>query len=72
MLTMFRSAAEDPYVEKTLTAHPSYIMSFGSLMPSVPTADSSDISDAVIYLASDMSRVVTGTRLTVDMGATKV
>jgi SDR family mycofactocin-dependent oxidoreductase len=64
--------AEDPYIEKTLTAHPSYIMSFGSVMPSIPTADSNDISDAVIYLASDMSRAVTGTQLTVDMGATKV
>jgi SDR family mycofactocin-dependent oxidoreductase len=64
--------AEDPYIEKTLTAHPSYLMSFGSVLPSVPTAESDDISDAVIYLASDMSRAVTGTQLTVDMGATKV
>jgi enoyl-[acyl-carrier-protein] reductase (NADH) len=31
-----------------------------------------DISDAVIYLASDLSRAVTATQLTVDMGATKV
>lgn len=64
--------AEDPYIEKTLTAHPSYIMSFGSVLPSVPIADSNDISDAVVYLASDLSRAVTGTQLTVDMGATKV
>jgi SDR family mycofactocin-dependent oxidoreductase len=64
--------AEDPYIEKILTAHPSYIMSFGSVLPALPTADSEDISDAVIYLASDLSRAVTGTQLTVDMGATKV
>jgi len=64
--------AEDPYIEKTLTAHPSYLMSFGSVLPALPTADSNDISDAVIYLASDLSRAVTGTQLTVDMGATKV
>jgi SDR family mycofactocin-dependent oxidoreductase len=64
--------AEDPYIEKTLTAHPSYIMSFGSVLPALPTAQSDDISDAVIYLASDLSRAVTGTQLTVDMGATKV
>ena len=64
--------SEDPYIEKTLTAHPSYIMSFGCVMPSLPIADPNDISDAVIYLASDMSRAVTGTQLTVDMGATKV
>src|SRR5262249_30312239 len=64
--------AEDPDVEKTLTAHPNYVMSFGSVLPGLPTADSNDISDAVIYLASDLSRAVTGTQLTVDMGATKV
>lgn len=62
----------DPHVEKTLTAHPNYLMSFGSILPSLPVADLDDISDAVIYLASDMSRAVTGTQLTVDMGATKV
>lgn len=64
--------AEDPFIEKTLSAHPSYIMSFGSVLPALPTAKSDDISDAVIYLASDLSRAVTGTQLTVDMGATKV
>jgi enoyl-[acyl-carrier-protein] reductase (NADH) len=30
------------------------------------------ISDAVIYLASDLSRAVTATQLTVDICATKV
>ncbi|MGZ8747517.1 MAG: SDR family oxidoreductase, partial [Mycobacterium sp.] len=40
--------------------------------PAVPSAESDDISDAVVYLASDLSRAVTGTQLTVDMGATKV
>jgi SDR family mycofactocin-dependent oxidoreductase len=64
--------ADDPFIETTLTAHPSYIMSFGAVLPSLPTADADDISDAVVYLASDLSRAVTGTQLTVDMGATKV
>jgi SDR family mycofactocin-dependent oxidoreductase len=64
--------AEDPMVEKTLTAHPSYVMSFGSVLPSLPLAEPGDVSDAVVYLASDLSRAVTGTQLTVDMGATKV
>jgi SDR family mycofactocin-dependent oxidoreductase len=63
--------AEDPNVEKTLTAHPNYVMSFGSVLPLMP-AHVDDISDAVIYLASDLSRAVTATQLTVDMGATKV
>jgi len=64
--------AEDPFIETMLTAHPGYLMSFGSVLPSLPTAELDDISDAVIYLASDLSRAVTGTQLTVDMGATKV
>jgi SDR family mycofactocin-dependent oxidoreductase len=64
--------AEDPHIEKVLSAHPNYLMSFGSVLPAVPSAESDDISDAVVYLASDLSRAVTGTQLTVDMGATKV
>jgi SDR family mycofactocin-dependent oxidoreductase len=64
--------AEDPHIETTLTAHPNYLMSFGSVLPALATAELEDISDAVVYLASDLSRAVTGTQLTVDMGATKV
>jgi SDR family mycofactocin-dependent oxidoreductase len=63
---------EDPYIEQTLTKHPSYVMSFGAVLPHLPTAQPDDISDAVVWLASDHSRAVTGTQLTVDMGATKV
>ena len=37
-----------------------------------PLAEPGDISDAVVWLASDLSRTVTGTQLTLDMGATKV
>jgi len=55
-----------------LTKHPTYVMSFGSAMPQIPLADPEDISDAVVWLASDLSRTVTGTQLTLDMGATKI
>ena len=55
-----------------LTAHPNYLMSFGCVLPTPFPAHVDDISDAVIYLASDLSRAVTATQLTVDMGATKV
>jgi enoyl-[acyl-carrier-protein] reductase (NADH) len=55
-----------------LTAHPNYLMSFGTVLPTPFPAHVDDISDAVIYLASDLSRAVTATQLTVDMGATKV
>jgi SDR family mycofactocin-dependent oxidoreductase len=64
--------AEDPMTAKMLTEHPSYIASFGSALPHIPLADPNDISDAVVWLASDLSRTVTGTQLTLDMGATKV
>jgi SDR family mycofactocin-dependent oxidoreductase len=63
---------EDPYTATLLTEHPNYIASFGSALPSIPMADPGDISDAVLWLASDLSRTVTGAQLTVDMGATKI
>lgn len=63
---------EDPYTLTLLTEHPSYAASFGSALPSIVLADPDDMSDAVIWLASDMSRTVTGTQLTLDMGATKI
>lgn len=62
----------DPIMAKLLAEHPGYGMSFGSVLPAVPVADANDISDGVVYLASDLSRAVTGTQLTIDMGATKV
>lgn len=63
---------EDPYTATMLTEHPNYLVSFGSALPSVVMAEPDDISDAVVWLASDLSRTVTGTQLTLDMGATKV
>ena len=65
-------ALEDANMEKIFTAHPNYGMSFASALPTVVLAEPDDISDGVVYLASDLSRAVTGTQLTIDMGATKV
>ncbi len=64
--------AEDPMTEKILTAHPNYLMSFGSVLPAIPLADCNDISDAIVWLASDLSRTVSGAQVPLDMGATKV
>ena len=64
--------AEDPMTATMLTEHPSYVMSFGSALPAIALAEPDDVSDAVVWLASDLSRTVTGTQLTLDMGATKV
>lgn len=65
-------AAEDANMAKLFTDHPHYGMSFASALPGLPLAEPNDISDGVVYLASDLSRAVTGTQLTIDMGATKV
>ncbi|MGV0793248.1 mycofactocin-coupled SDR family oxidoreductase [Mycolicibacterium sp. XJ1819] len=64
--------AEDPMTATMLSEHPSYLASFGSMLPDLVLAEPGDISDAVVWLASDLSRTVTGTQLTLDMGATKV
>ncbi|MFI7670701.1 mycofactocin-coupled SDR family oxidoreductase [Nocardia sp. NPDC049526] len=63
---------EDPTVATILSEHPNFLASFASLLPGLPIAESDDISDGVVWLASDLSRAVTGTQLTLDMGATKV
>jgi enoyl-[acyl-carrier-protein] reductase (NADH) len=41
-------------------------------LPTVPIAEPDYISDGVVWLASDLSRAVTATQLTIDMGATKI
>jgi hypothetical protein len=64
--------AEDPMTEKMLTEHPNYIASFGSALPGVPLAECDDISDGIVWLASDLSRTVTGAQVPMDMGATKI
>jgi SDR family mycofactocin-dependent oxidoreductase len=62
----------DRQTAKLVEAHPHYALSFGSALGGISMAQPDDISDAVIWLASEMSRMVTGTQLTVDMAATKI
>jgi NAD(P)-dependent dehydrogenase (short-subunit alcohol dehydrogenase family) len=64
--------AHDPAVMELLGEHPAYVTSYGSILPEPKLADPSDISDAVVWLASDASRAVTGIQVPVDMGATTV
>jgi SDR family mycofactocin-dependent oxidoreductase len=64
--------AEDPMTEKMLTEHPNFIASFGSALPGVPLAECNDISNGIVWLASDLSRTVTGAQIPLDMGATKI
>lgn len=63
---------QDPSTEAMLAAHPQYLSSFGAALPHLPVAESADITEGVLWLASEASRAVTGTQLTLDMGATKV
>jgi SDR family mycofactocin-dependent oxidoreductase len=64
--------AHDPAVAALLDEHPTYRASYGSVLAEPQIADPGDISDAVVWLASDASRAVTGIQLPVDMGATTV
>ncbi|KAA0018382.1 mycofactocin-coupled SDR family oxidoreductase [Antrihabitans cavernicola] len=52
--------------------HPRYLASFGSILTDSPIAAEDDITEAILYLAGDGARMVTGTQLSIDMGATKV
>ncbi|PXX01667.1 mycofactocin-coupled SDR family oxidoreductase [Mycolicibacterium moriokaense] len=63
---------QDNRMHETLDAHPHYRMSFCSVLSGFTLAEPSDISDAVVWLASDLSRTVTGAQLPLDMGATTV
>lgn len=51
---------------------PRYIASFASILSDNPLAKCDDITESVLYLASKRARLVTGSALSVDMGATKV
>ncbi|KRD05737.1 NAD-dependent oxidoreductase [Mycobacterium sp. Root265] len=63
---------EDPSTAAMLDAHPNFLASFAAALPALPVAETDDISDAVVWLAGSASRAVTGTQLTLDMGATKI
>jgi NAD(P)-dependent dehydrogenase (short-subunit alcohol dehydrogenase family) len=64
--------AQDPEVGEILAANPTYAGSFGSILPTPALAEPEDVANAVVWLASDAARCVTGIQLPVDMGATSV
>ncbi|MGH9258804.1 MAG: mycofactocin-coupled SDR family oxidoreductase [Acidimicrobiales bacterium] len=64
--------AHDPEVATILADNPTYAGSFGSVLPAPTLAEPADVAHAVVWLASDAARCVTGIQLPVDMGATKV
>ena len=60
---MFAPGAAEPTLESALEMFESV-----NLLPT-PWVDSLDVSNAVLYLASDEARFVTGTELKIDAGA---
>jgi SDR family mycofactocin-dependent oxidoreductase len=52
-----------------LESNPHYLASYGSILTESGIASPDDIANAVVFLASDASRFITGTQLRVDMGA---
>lgn len=62
----------DPGAVAMLGKHPHYLSSFGTILTDSPLAEPDDISDAVLWLAGDGSRTVTGSQVALDMGNTKV
>lgn len=61
--------AHDHTLGAILKSNREYLVSFGQVLPEPKLADPDEISNAVLYLASDASRCVTGIQLPVDMGA---
>jgi SDR family mycofactocin-dependent oxidoreductase len=61
----------DDTIYTLMAQHPDYAKSFGSVLP-IQLATPDEIADAVLFLAGDESRCVTGVQLPVDMGATTV
>ena len=62
----------DPNAMEVLRTHPRYIASFGSILTDTPLAEPDDVTNAVLFLAGDSGRTITGTHLSVDMGASAV
>ena len=61
-----------PIAQKLFDENPQYLDSFKQLLHKPSIAQPRDISEAVLFLASDASRLITGVALPVDAGATKV
>lgn len=61
-----------PKAMKMFEENPSFMNSFGQLLHEPSIATPLDISEAVLFLVSPASRLITGVQLPVDAGATKV
>jgi SDR family mycofactocin-dependent oxidoreductase len=63
---------EHERLEQLIASNPTFAGSYGAILPSPSPALPADIAEAVLWLASEESRIVTGAQIPLDMGATKV
>jgi len=63
--------AEDPDALEVFITMPQFLPHFTPIL-GMGMATTDDISDSVMFLASDASRTITASTFTVDMGAIKV
>jgi SDR family mycofactocin-dependent oxidoreductase len=64
--------AMGPDAERIFAENPSYPAAMGQYWFEPHISSPEDIANAVLFLASDDARTITGTQLTVDHGATKI
>ena len=62
----------DATIMDLFAKHPTYAASFAAILAEPQIASARDIADAVLWLASDESRIITAAQIPLDMGATKV
>jgi NAD(P)-dependent dehydrogenase (short-subunit alcohol dehydrogenase family) len=63
---------DDHTVFDLFARHPSYAASFAAILAEPRVATAEQIAEAVLWLASDESSIITGAQIPLDMGATKV
>lgn len=62
----------DLSVLKLFEKHPSWGPNFAPILTEKPIADPDDTSDAVLFLASDRAKTITGSQMALDQGNSKV
>ncbi len=62
----------DVAVLKLFEKYPSWGPNFVPILTEKPIADPDDISDSVLFLASDRAKTITGSQMALDQGNSKV
>ncbi|MFZ2528838.1 MAG: mycofactocin-coupled SDR family oxidoreductase [Rhodococcus sp. (in: high G+C Gram-positive bacteria)] len=62
----------DPGALKMFEKYPHWLPNFAPILTEKPIADPDDTSDAVLFLASDRAKTITGSQMALDQGNSKV